>query len=80
MGGPIWSTPIHDQDWVTSILADVKSMQDWYLAYARISAALTNVSKELPDVPLFVSLHSLCATLKCTSPLAVIFCSAVINA
>ncbi|KAA8547883.1 hypothetical protein F0562_004312 [Nyssa sinensis] len=26
MGGPIWSAPIHDQEWVTSILADVKSM------------------------------------------------------
>lgn len=80
MGGPIWSAPIHDQEWVTSILADVKSMQDRYPAYARISAALTNVSEELPDVPLFVSLHSLCATLKCTSPSAVIFRSAVINA
>lgn len=36
--------------------------------------------QELPDVPLFVSLHNLCATLKCTSPSAVIFRSAVINA
>lgn len=45
MGGPIWSAPIHDQEWVTSILADVKSMQDRYPAYARISAALTNVSE-----------------------------------
>lgn len=36
--------------------------------------------QELPDVPLFVSLHGLCATLKCTSPSAVIFRSAVINA
>ncbi|TXG57662.1 hypothetical protein EZV62_015491 [Acer yangbiense] len=50
MGGPIWSAPIHDQEW------------------------------ELPDVPLFLSLHNLCATLKCTSPSAVIFRSAVINA
>lgn len=36
--------------------------------------------QELPDVPLFVSLHNLCATLKCTSPSAVMFRSAVINA
>ncbi|KAF5958487.1 hypothetical protein HYC85_005712 [Camellia sinensis] len=34
MGGPIWSAPIHDQEW------------------------------ELPDVPLFLSLHNLCATSK----------------
>ena len=32
------------------------------------------------DVPLFLSLHNLCATLKCTSPSAVNFRSAVINA
>ncbi|KAJ4833107.1 hypothetical protein Tsubulata_001094 [Turnera subulata] len=73
MGGPIWSAPIHDQEWVTSILEDVKSMKDRYPAYDRISA-------ELPDVPLFLSLHNLCATLKCTSPSAVVFRSAVINA
>ncbi|GFY84850.1 N2,N2-dimethylguanosine tRNA methyltransferase [Actinidia rufa] len=80
MGGPIWSAPIHDQEWVTSILADVKSMKDRYPAYDRISAVLTTISEELPDVPLFLSLHNLCATLKCTSPSAVIFRSAVINA
>ncbi|XP_074379991.1 tRNA (guanine(26)-N(2))-dimethyltransferase 2-like [Apium graveolens] len=80
MGGPIWSAPIHDQEWVTSILEAVKIMKDRYPAYERISAVLTTISEELPDVPLFLSLHNLCATLKCTSPSAVIFRSAVINA
>ncbi|KAI4375173.1 hypothetical protein MLD38_013077 [Melastoma candidum] len=80
MGGPIWSAPIHDQEWVASILSDVKSMKDRYPAYDRISAVLTTVSEELPDIPLFLSLHNLCSTLKCTSPSAVIFRSAVINA
>ncbi|KAK6154981.1 hypothetical protein DH2020_009229 [Rehmannia glutinosa] len=80
MGGPIWSAPIHDLEWVTSILADVKSMKDRYPAFGRISAVLTTISEELPDVPLFLSLHNLCATLKCTSPSVVIFRSAVINA
>lgn len=45
MGGPIWSAPIHDQEWVTSILADVKSMKDRYPAYDRISAVLTTISE-----------------------------------
>lgn len=80
MGGPIWSAPIHDQEWVSSMLADVKSMKDTYPAYDRISAVLTTISEELMDVPLFLSLHNLCATLKCTSPSAVNFRSAVINA
>ncbi|KAF2299243.1 hypothetical protein GH714_031092 [Hevea brasiliensis] len=80
MGGPIWSAPIHDQEWVISILGGVKCMKDWYPAYDHISAVLTTISEELSDVPLFLSLHNLCATLKCTSPQAVIFRSAVINA
>ncbi|XP_020269199.1 probable tRNA (guanine(26)-N(2))-dimethyltransferase 1 isoform X2 [Asparagus officinalis] len=80
MGGPIWSAPMHDQDWVLSILANVKSMKERYPAYERISAVLTTISEELHDVPLFVSLHNLCGTLKCTSPSAVMFRSAVINA
>uniref|UniRef100_A0A7N0SWX4 tRNA (guanine(26)-N(2))-dimethyltransferase n=1 Tax=Kalanchoe fedtschenkoi TaxID=63787 RepID=A0A7N0SWX4_KALFE len=80
MGGPIWSAQIHDQEWVTSILADVTSVKHRYPAYERISAVLTTVSEELPDVPLFLSLHNLCSTLKCTSPSAQNFRSAVINA
>lgn len=80
MGGPIWSGRIHDQEWVNSILGEVKSMKDRYPAYDRISAVLTTISEELPDVPLFLSLHNLCSTLKCTSPSAVMFRSAVINA
>ncbi|KAK4426265.1 putative tRNA (guanine(26)-N(2))-dimethyltransferase 2 [Sesamum alatum] len=78
--GANMSAPIHDMEWVTSILADVQSMKDRYPAFSRISAVLTTISEELPDVPLFLSLHNLCATLKCTSPSAVIFRSAVINA
>jgi tRNA (guanine26-N2/guanine27-N2)-dimethyltransferase len=80
MGGPIWSAPMHDPEWVTSILNSVKSMKDRYPAYDRISAVLTTVSEELLDVPLFLSLHNLCATLKCISPSAAMFRSAVINA
>ena len=45
MGGPIWSAPIHDQEWVAAILADVKSMKDRYPAYDRISAVLTTISE-----------------------------------
>ncbi|XP_060189878.1 tRNA (guanine(26)-N(2))-dimethyltransferase 1-like [Lycium barbarum] len=80
MGGPIWSAPIHDQEWVAAILADVKSMKEQYPAYDRICAVLTSISEELPDAPLFLSLHNISATLKCTSPSAVMFRSAVTNA
>nr|XP_009420724.1 PREDICTED: probable tRNA (guanine(26)-N(2))-dimethyltransferase 1 [Musa acuminata subsp. malaccensis] len=80
MGGPIWSAPMHDKEWIFSILANVKAMKERYPAYEKISAVLTTISEELHDIPLFVSLHNLCSTLKCTSPSAVLFRSAVLNA
>ncbi|KAK1305649.1 putative tRNA (guanine(26)-N(2))-dimethyltransferase 2 [Acorus calamus] len=81
MGGhwPIWSAPIHDQEWVAATLADVKAKKERYPAYDKIYSVLTTISEELV-VPLFLSLHNLCATLKCTSPSAVLFRSTVINA
>lgn len=36
--------------------------------------------QELPNIPLFLCLHNISATLKCTSTSAVMFRSAVINA
>jgi len=80
MVGPIWSAPIHDPDWVSSILSNVIALKSRYPAFDKIYAVLTSISEELQDVPLYVSLHSLCATLKCTSPSAVMFRSAIINA
>ncbi|XP_024316320.1 probable tRNA (guanine(26)-N(2))-dimethyltransferase 1 isoform X3 [Brachypodium distachyon] len=80
MGGPIWSDPIHDKEWATSILSNVQAMSGAYPAYAKISAVLTSVSQELVNAPLFVSLHSLCATLKCTNPTMAMFHSALRNA
>lgn len=60
MGGPIWSAPIHDEEWVDSILADVKSMKDHYPAYDRISAVLTTISEVLVSLcsPTFFILFS----------------------
>ncbi|KAL5217140.1 hypothetical protein ABZP36_017824 [Zizania latifolia] len=80
MGGPIWSAPIHDQDWVVSTLTEVKSMKDRYPAYKKITSVLTTISEELHDIPLFFSLHNISGTVKCTSPSAVMFRSAVLNA
>ncbi|KAL6649665.1 hypothetical protein ACP70R_013889 [Stipagrostis hirtigluma subsp. patula] len=80
VGGPIWSAPIHDQDWVVSTLTDIRSMKDRYPAYDKITSVLTTVSEELHDIPLFFSLHNIAGTVKCTSPSAVMFQSAVLNA
>jgi tRNA (guanine26-N2/guanine27-N2)-dimethyltransferase len=47
VGGPIWSAPIHDQDWVLSTLTDVKAMKQRYPAYNKITSVLTTVSEVL---------------------------------
>lgn len=45
MGGPIWSAPIHDMEWVNTILADVKSMKERYPAFNKIISVLTTISE-----------------------------------
>jgi tRNA (guanine26-N2/guanine27-N2)-dimethyltransferase len=47
VGGPIWSAPIHDQEWVVSTLTDIKSMKERYPAYDKITSVLTTVSEVL---------------------------------
>ena len=80
MGGPIWSDPIHDKQWVKNILAEVEKNKDAYPGYNKIHALLTLANEELLDVPLHYDLHSMGGTLKVTPPNAWLFKSAIINA
>ncbi|CAL5369765.1 unnamed protein product [Camellia sinensis] len=56
MGRPIWSAPIHDQELVTSILADVKSIKDRGVINAghRISGTHVNLLGLKSDAPMDV--------------------------
>ncbi|EFJ10436.1 hypothetical protein SELMODRAFT_153186 [Selaginella moellendorffii] len=80
MGGPMWAAPIHDTEWVSAILSQVCEAKKRYPAFDKIHSILTSVSEELIDVPLYLSIHELSATLKCTPPSAIVFRSAVLNA
>lgn len=80
LGGPMWSAPMHDAQWLSSTLASVRKNKHLYPAYNKIHGLLTAASEELMDVPLFVSLHGLSATLKCTPPSSLLFRSALANA
>jgi len=51
-----------------------------YQAAPRVLALLTAVAEELPDAPLYYSMHSLSRTLRCTPPPAETLRSAVLNA
>lgn len=80
MGGPIWSEPIHDAEWIDLILRSLKESNKRYPAFDKVHGVVTAISEELLEVPLYLSLHSLCSTLKCTSPSASLFRYAIANA
>jgi tRNA (guanine26-N2/guanine27-N2)-dimethyltransferase len=48
--------------------------------FTLLTSSMSFAMQELHDFPLFFSLHSISGTVKCTSPSAVMFRSAVINA
>ena len=80
MGGPIWSAPIHHQGFVDSLLNLIHAQKESFGAYEKIHSILTVVQEELKDAPLYVSLHDMCKTVKCTPPAANLFRSAIVNA
>jgi len=80
MGGPIWSDPLHDQEWLKNIKSEVERNKDTYPGYGKIHALLTMAQEELPDVPLHYDLHSMGGTLKATPPNHWLFKSAIMNA
>ena len=51
-----------------------------YQAFDRIQGLLTAVSEELPDVPLYFSLHDIAHTCKTTPPRSEVMRSAIVNA
>lgn len=69
IGGPIWSEPMHDREWVLAALDRINSGVDKHVSTGeRIHGVLTAVSEELFDVPLYYTLPDLCSTLHCASP------------
>ena len=69
VGGPVWTEPIHDPDWVTAALDRLRAGVDAHLSTSeRLIGVLTAVSEELVDVPLYYTLPDLCGTLHCSSP------------
>lgn len=80
MGGPFWTEPIHDMEWVDAIKKQVEENKAMYPGYDKIHALLTTVSEELVDVPLHYDIHSMSHCLRVTPPPMALFRSAVINA
>jgi tRNA (guanine26-N2/guanine27-N2)-dimethyltransferase len=80
IGGPIWNAPLHDADWIKGVMAHLRQNKDKYAAFNKIQGLLTVASSELPDVPLYLELHSICKVVKACVPKYETFKSALINA
>ncbi len=80
LGGPIWGDALHDGGWVRDLLAELGTNASAYPAGARVRALLTTVAEELPDAPLYYSLHALAKTVSAAPPPADTFRSALVNA
>ena len=51
-----------------------------FQAYSKVRGLLTSASEELPDVPLYYNLHTMCKTLRVTPPGNSTVRSAIVNA
>lgn len=80
LGGPIWSDPIHDLDFV-KLMKEHLEGEGGYLGTARrMTGMLTLAEEELPAAPLFYDLSTLSKTVHSTCPPLAKFRSAVLNA
>lgn len=78
MGGPIWTDPIHDEEFVRLVLQVIPKLN--LGTFDRVLGQLTVVSEELKDIPLYYSLEKLCCIVK-LQPIPILkMRSAILNA
>lgn len=80
-GGPFYSQPIHDLEFVQSLLNSLDNPELGELKTSkRIRGILSVISEELPECPLYISLDATASLLKLSVPSLVTFRSAILNA
>ncbi|XP_050079011.1 probable tRNA (guanine(26)-N(2))-dimethyltransferase [Anopheles maculipalpis] len=68
MGGPIWSAPLHDEEFLEELLDTVEQEDSKRLTtIRRIYGTLAVIREELHDVPLYYALDRMCGILKLES-------------
>lgn len=78
MGGPIWTAPIHDENFVRLVLQAIPLLG--LGTFDRVLGQLSVVSEELPDVPLYYCVEKLCCIVK-LQPIPILkMRSAILNA
>lgn len=65
MGGPIWSAPIHDAEFLPLLIAAIQSDRLKTLqTHPRINGMISVIQEELNDVPLYYAIGKMCSILK----------------
>lgn len=65
MGGPIWSAPIHDSEFLSLLMTTIQTESLKTLqTHPRIVGMLSVIQEELHDVPLYYAIGKMCSILK----------------
>ncbi|GFR95240.1 tRNA (guanine(26)-N(2))-dimethyltransferase [Elysia marginata] len=79
-GGPIWIDPLHNHEFLKSVIARVEDSTNPPKTKDRICGMLNVALEELPDVPLYYVLDAVCSVLHCQPPNMMLMRSALLNA
>eukprot|EP01063_Lacrimia_lanifica_P032449 TRINITY_DN5551_c0_g1_i1.p1 TRINITY_DN5551_c0_g1~~TRINITY_DN5551_c0_g1_i1.p1 ORF type:complete len:631 (+),score=193.97 TRINITY_DN5551_c0_g1_i1:66-1958(+) len=79
IGGPIWSAPMHDKEYVERLIQILDSNKEQFTAVQRVRALLAAARDELPDVPLFYQMGALSSSINTSAIPAMKFKSALLN-
>lgn len=79
-GGPIWKDPLHNQEFLKSVISRVENSPSPPKTKDRICGMLNVALEELPDVPLYYVLDAVCSVLHCQPPNMMLMRSALLNA
>lgn len=78
MGGPIWNGSLIGVGVAESLLADLSSSDGPFKARGRVEALIRLLQEEVPSIPLFMHLPSMCKTLNTSVPPAAAVRSALL--
>ncbi|XP_076546981.1 tRNA (guanine(26)-N(2))-dimethyltransferase [Osmia lignaria lignaria] len=76
-GGPMWLGPLHDQQFVSTLLCNLDDVE---LKTSKRIHGILNVVREELDVPLYYTIDRLMSIVKCITPPMLVFRSALLNA
>ncbi|XP_043266023.1 probable tRNA (guanine(26)-N(2))-dimethyltransferase [Colletes gigas] len=76
-GGPIWLDTLHDQQFVSELLCNLRNMK---LGTSKRIEGVLNVVHEELDIPLYYTLDRLMSIVRCHTPSMLMFRSALLNA